>query len=86
MAAEDKKTKLTEADLRRMMQSLQVGGAASVGDDAKSEGHKFWDTQPVPKLGPYRLLARMRTPGFFVIALFLTLYVNHSIACASTYT
>ena len=36
MAAEDKKTKLTEADLRRMMQSLQVGGAASVGDDAKS--------------------------------------------------
>ncbi len=53
MAAEDKKTKLTEADLRRMMQSLQVGGAASVGDDAKSEGHKFWDTQPVPKLGPY---------------------------------
>ena len=36
MAAEDKKTKLTEADLRRMMQSLQVGGAASAGDDAKS--------------------------------------------------
>ncbi len=73
MAAEDKKTKLTEADLRRMMQSLQVGGAASAGDDAKSEGHKFWDTQPVPKLGPCRCLrACMRAPGLFVLNCFVS--------------
>jgi hypothetical protein len=45
MADDGKQTKLTGEELRRMMQAMRVGG------DPQTADHKFWDTQPVPKLG-----------------------------------
>lgn len=45
MADDSQSRKMTPDDVRRMLAGIQMK------DENKSADHKFWDTQPVPKLG-----------------------------------
>ena len=54
MADDSQSRKVTQDDLRRMMAGVQMK------DESKSADHKFWDTQPVPKLGAQSICSSER--------------------------